>query len=80
MSIPDRNWDADKEVFAQFIARVRRDKLAMKILTWKKPVTRNWNSGRWKQGVSNLDAPHVVEQQLGMLTSDDEEPEDIDEE
>jgi hypothetical protein len=66
MCLPNRNWDADKEMFARFIARVRRDKLAMKILTFKKPSTRNWNSGRWNQGIDNLDNEADVERQLGM--------------
>jgi hypothetical protein len=78
MCIPDRNWEADKEMFAQFIARVRRDKLAMKILTHKKPATRNWNSGRWKIGLDNLDNQSEVEKQLGF--SSDESDEEYDDE
>ena len=73
MCLPDRNWDTDKEMFAQFIARVRRDKLAMNILTYKKPVTRNWNSNRWKQGLDNLDNQEKVEKEVGMSTSDEDE-------
>ena len=76
MCLPDRNWDADKEMFAQFVARVRRDKLAMKILTHKKPVTRNWNSLRWKQGLYNLDNQSDVEKELGISSDDDEDEED----
>jgi hypothetical protein len=71
MCLPERNWDADKEMFAQFIARVRRDKVAMKILTYKKPATRNWNSGRWKQGLVNLDNQDEVAGYIG-ISSDDE--------
>jgi hypothetical protein len=73
MCIPDRNWETDKEMFAQFIARVRREKTAMSILAWKKPVTRNWNSGRWSQGVWNLDNMETVERNIGLAPSDDEE-------
>ena len=79
MCIPDRNWDVDKEMFAQFIARVRREKTAMSILAWKKPPTRNWNSGRWSQGVWNLDNKDTVERQTGLTSSDDEEELDDDE-
>ncbi len=79
MCLPDRDWDVDKEMFAQFIARVRRDKSAMSILAWKKPATRNWNSGRWKQGVWNLDNIATVERETGLTSSDDEEEFDDDE-
>jgi hypothetical protein len=75
MCLPDRNWEADKEMFAQFIARVRRDKLAMNILTYKKPATRNWNSGRWKQGLDNLDNQEKVEKDIGIFSSDDDDEE-----
>jgi hypothetical protein len=73
MCLPDRTWDMDKEMFAQFIARVRREKAAMSILAWKKPVTRNWNSGRWEQGLWNLDNIETVERNTGLVSSDDEE-------
>jgi len=79
MCLPGRDWETDKEMFAQFIARVRRDKLAMKILTFKKPATRNWNSGRWKQGLDNLENPADVERSLG-LHSDEEDSDYEDEE
>ncbi len=77
MYLPGRDWNADKEMFAEFIARVRRDKLAMKILSYKKPATRNWNSSRWKQGVANLEDVENVERLLGFSDdneSDEEEP------
>jgi len=73
MCIPDRDWNEDKEMFAQFIARVRRDKLAMKILTYKKPATRNWNSGRWKQGLDNLDNQEEVEEDMDITSRDDDD-------
>jgi hypothetical protein len=73
MCLPDRDWEVDKEMFAQFIARVRRDKLAMKILTYKKSATRNWNSSRWKQGLDNLDNQETVEKEVSMSTSDEDE-------
>lgn len=73
MCLLDRVWDVDIEMFAQFIARVRREKTAMSILTWKKPVTRNWNSGRWAQGLWNLENIATVERQTGLSSSDDEE-------
>lgn len=76
MNIPDRNWDSDKEMFAQFISRVRRDKLAMNIITYKKPATRNWNSARWKQGVENLEHSDHVEELLGMLDEEGDECEE----
>lgn len=76
MCLPGRDWEADKEMFAEFIARVRRDKIAMKILTYKKPATRNWNSGRWKQGVDNLEDIENVERLIGL--SDDDHIEDSD--
>jgi hypothetical protein len=72
----DRDWENDKEMFAQFIARVRRDKMAMRILTYKKPSTRNWNSGRWKQGIDNLENQESVEINLGMNTESDYEESD----
>jgi len=72
LCLQGRDWEGDKEMFAEFIARVRRDKLAMKILTYKKPATRNWNSGRWKQGVDNLEDIENVER-LISLTDDDHE-------
>jgi hypothetical protein len=74
MCLSARDWHADKEMFAEFIARVRRDKLAMKILCYKKPATRNWNSGRWKQGVDNLENIEHVEHLIGV--SDDDENDD----
>ena len=79
MCLPERNWEADKEMFAKFIARVRTDKLAMNILTFKKPTTRNWNSARWKQGVENLENPKEVERALilqGLNINEDSEDED----
>jgi hypothetical protein len=76
MCLPDRNWETDKEMFAQFIARVRRDKNAMKILTYKKPATRNWNSGRWKQGLANLDNQQEVENLITVSSGDDSEEND----
>jgi len=79
MCLPDRVWDVDKEMFAQFIARVRREKTAMSILAWKKPVTRNWNSGRWSQGVWNLDNIATVERSAGLISSDDDDEDDEDE-
>ncbi len=76
MCLPDRNWQEDKEMFAEFIARVRRDKTAMAILAWKKPVTRNWNSGRWSQGLWNLDNIETVESEAGLLDTDSDEEDD----
>lgn len=69
MCLPERNWEADKEMFAQFIVRVRKDSLAMEILTFKKPATRNWNSARWKQGVENLENSKDVERALQALNN-----------
>jgi hypothetical protein len=76
MCLPDRDWEADKEMFAQFIARVRRDKSAMAILAWKKPATRNWNSGRWSQGLWNLDNLETVEHQISLLETEEDEEDD----
>ena len=71
MCLPDRDWESDKEMFAQFIARVRRDKTAMQILTYMKPNTRNWNAGRWKQGLLNLDDQEEVARCIGISSDDD---------
>lgn len=75
---PERVWSDDKETIAQFIARVRRDKVAMKILNFKKPATRNWNCARWKQGLDNLDNQNDVERQIGIVSEEEEEEEDED--
>jgi hypothetical protein len=71
MCIPGRNWDMDKEMFAQFIARVRRDKTAFQILAYKKPATRNWNGARWKQGLENLDDQDNVIRYISMASDED---------
>ena len=73
MLTPDRNWNDDKTMIAQFIARVRRDKIAIKILNFKKPPTRNWNCARWKQGLDNLDHQDTVENEIGISSEEEED-------
>ena len=79
LCIPDRVWEDDKEMFAQYIAKTRRDSKALKIISYKKPATRNWNSARWKQGLENLDNQDEVELAIGnnaVVVSEEEDDDD----
>lgn len=64
MNQTGRDWEGDKEMIAQYIARVRRENTAALILKWKKPASRNWTSERWSQGLWNLENQTYVETKL----------------
>jgi hypothetical protein len=51
----ERDWEKDKEMWAKYIARVRRDATAMSILRYNAPASRNWTSSRWKIGLENVE-------------------------
>ena len=73
---PDRDWDADREMLAQYIASVRRDKNNGRILKYKAPASRNWTSERWRQGLWNLEHIEEVKAHLAddvSVSSHDEE-------
>ena len=76
MRSANRDWEEDKEMFANYIADVRRDKRNMRIIAWNKPATRNWNEGRWDQGINNLEnqdeVKAIVEHQLDNDSNDED--------
>jgi len=80
MNLPERNWENDKEMFAQFIARVRLNNKYMHILTYSTPVARNWNSARWKKGLYNLDNLESIESKIHINDSESNSESDSDEE
>jgi hypothetical protein len=55
MIIDGRDWTADSEMWAQYIARVRREPSAEIYLSSSKPSSRNWSAERWVKGLLNVE-------------------------
>lgn len=55
MILDGRDWVMDKEMWAQYIASVRRDPTAGIYLTSSIPKSRNWTTERWQKGVENVE-------------------------
>lgn len=59
-----RNWEADKQMWADYIVRVRKEPSAIAILKHNAPPSRNWNKERWEQGLWNIEHIEEVTKQL----------------
>lgn len=70
MRQPGRNWETDKQMWAEYLARVRRDSSAEFILYDNKPSSRNWNRERWAQGLWNLENPDEVLERIRNNNAD----------
>ena len=49
-----RDWAADSEMWAKYIARVRKEPSAAFYLNCSKPSSRNWTAERWEKGLANV--------------------------
>ena len=49
-----RDWEVNAEMWAQYIARVRREPTAEIYLSSSKPSSRNWSAERWEKGLLNI--------------------------
>lgn len=59
MILPDRDWEKDKEMWAKYIARVRREPSVYVYLKSSVPKDRNWSANRWKRGLENIERVHT---------------------
>ena len=68
-----RDWEYDREMWANYIVRVRRDEAAIRILRHNAPASRNWSAERWRQGLENVQNPEATYTSQESSSLDDEE-------
>lgn len=70
MRQPGRNWEDDKYMWVDYIARVRRDPSALLILQYNAPASRNWTRERWQQGLENIEHQDQVLERIRTMNTD----------
>jgi len=73
---PDRVWEEDMELWANYIVRVRRDEASIGILRFKTPNSRNWTAARWHQGLLNVQDPESIHISADTSVSYDDDEDD----
>ena len=73
---PDIDWEADSQMWVEYIVRCRRDKAAYYILKSSQPASRAWNSVRWGKGLQHVRNPELID--VLRPSSDDDEDDETD--
>lgn len=73
---PDIDWEADSQMWVDYIVRCRRDKAAYYILKSSQPASRAWNSVRWGKGLQHVRNPELID--VLRPSSDDDEDDETD--
>jgi hypothetical protein len=67
-----RNWEADSQMWVDYIVRCRVRPAYYYIVSHNKPASRNWTRERWETGLQNVRDPENIPETDPSLNSDED--------